>query len=354
MGEWFKNLYQSGTTQHMGNLFDNPAHAWFKQHPFGDLEAFFSTFQTTYTQTFMDYSKGLQAYFEAPLPTFQPIGKPVWSRQGVTLYDVVPEGDGIPLLILAPLLLKPGVFRLSDRHDFLGFLVTSGYRPFVLDAGEDIIPEESFQSFCANRIFPAYGFLLGHLSEPPLMMACWEAIFWADALFEKNFPLKGGLLLGEPPVFQGTTLPPLWDMWGEAIVKPMLLQGHGVTSPFVRFFLSLETLSKVIEKMTRLGSSNQIFPDFLAAEDLFNQPRAMPHWLVTRLTVEKNWDDFFNKSQGFLERFKPIAPKQSLFWNKVTGLQAEQILNFPSGNYGLMVGSSAPFKLWPKVLQEIL
>ncbi|MGL4824928.1 MAG: hypothetical protein ACRC4G_01850 [Alphaproteobacteria bacterium] len=321
--------------------------------------SFFSNFQETYTQKFLDYSKGLQAYFETPPQAWQDMGEKVWSHGSTAVYDFAPGGGGYPVFLMAPLLLKSEMLHLHGSHSFLQFLLQEGFRPFVLDPGNFLEGEEktSLETFCAQKIFPAYAYVLGSVSKPPLILAFWESFFAAYSLFLKQFPILGGVLLGEPSVIPSHAFSPLISSWKDHLLKPMLEGGSGVPSPLVRFLFSLGWEDSVINKMIALGqgrSSQQSL--FMTVEDLLNQSRSMPLWLAKSLICETPstmFQENVEQLKAFSKHFSAMLPEKSHFFAAQELWEPDNLVKFPLGNYALMIGSSAPSQVWPRVTQKL-
>jgi hypothetical protein len=321
--------------------------------------SFFSNFQELYTQKFLDYSKGLQAYFETPPQAWQEMGKKVWSHGSTAVYDVAPGGDGTPVFLIAPLLLKPEILQPHGSHSFLKALIQGGFRPFVLDTGSALEGEEklSLETFCSQKVFPAYAYVLGSLSTPPLILAFWDSFFLTYSLFLKQFPVLGGVLLGEPPVVPSHVFSPFISTWKDSLLKPMLEGGGGVPSPLVRFLFSLGAEASVINKMITLGqkpSSQQAL--FMAVEDLFNQSKAMPLWLAKSLVLEEPATGVSQNGEqlgAFAKKFSAVLPEKSHFFGTPELWDPDTLVKLPLGNYALMVGSSAPSQVWPRVIEQL-
>ncbi|MGL5784379.1 MAG: hypothetical protein ACRCYZ_02760 [Alphaproteobacteria bacterium] len=321
--------------------------------------SFFSNLQETYTQKFLDYSKGLQIYFETPPQAWQEMGKKVWSQGSTAVYDFSPKGEGYPLFLIAPFLLKPEILHLHGPHSFLQFLIQEGFRPFVLDSGNCLEGEEkiSLEAFCAQKIFPAYAYVLGSVSKLPLILAFWESFFAAYALFLKQFPSLGGVLLGEPPIISPQAFSPLVNSWKDHLLKPMLEGAGGVAAPLVRFLFSLGCEDTVINKMIALGQGHSPQqPLFMAVEDLLNQSRAMPLWLAKSLMYETPslmLQENVDQLKAFSKQFSAILPEKNHFFVAPEFWEPDNLVKFPSENYALIIGASAPSQVWPWITQKL-
>lgn len=301
------------------------------------LQDQFSSFTTGQMQRFRDFSEGLKAYFEAPLPVFPP---PVLPSQA---------HKGLPLFIIPSLILPSTLLHVMPEHSFLNFLLQQGFDPMVM-TWPDFPPGASFEDVkkaCAQ----AYGQACASSTEPPVVIGLREGILGALSLAHQPIPPQKLVLIDEPQgVFQET--PSLQPILSPFILSFLNTLGM-LPALLTRLFFSIGQSEKVIQKISTFRHHPRPAL-FTSVEDCLNQLPNCPYFLArhalcgdfSECCAEKEIVKTCQSIPTLL-----IQPQQKSLTFLEPLAQISQQLRPPLGSFGLLVSSSAPLYVWASLVK---
>lgn len=210
-----------------------------------------------------NFYRGIKAYRSHPYRRIERMRHVVWEAGESRLYDYGPE-DGWPILIVPSLINRAYILDLMPGMSLLNELRTSGFRPYLLDWGQQTNSDRrlSLDSWIIERLEPAFDWVCRTITLRPFVLGyCMGGTLSTALACLRPGHMAGLALLAAP-----------WDFSNQDVT-------HQETTPHYHALASVAG---------GLGSISVDFLQMLFAQlDPLLIPRKFLHFAQSDLTSEK-------------------------------------------------------------------
>ena len=338
---------------------------------------------TASESAFKKYMKGMQIILDgANVATGQTPKEVIWTKNKARLYHYLPTAEKrfpVPILFVYALINRPYVMDLIPGNSLVEYLVNQGFDVYLLDWGIPGDEDEhlTFDHYILDYIFRAVKKMLKHAQaeEFTLLGFCMGGTMSAmyAALFPAK-PLKNLILLTTPIDFTAHTMG-LYGLWtSEQYFNPDLL---------------VEALGNVPGEIVDTGNRmakpvTNYIGTYVTMWDRILENKPMQTWLAMNKWVNdgipfvggafKQWiREFYQQNKlvkgeiklrgrrvdlknitcsvlnivGKRDHICTLPQSEALM--SLIGSQDKEFFVLDAGHVGLITGSDAKKKLWPKI-----
>jgi polyhydroxyalkanoate synthase subunit PhaC len=311
-------------------------------------------------------------------------GELIWTLNKSKLYHYYPQVPAervhpVPLLLVFALINKPYIFDLRPGNSFIEFMTRQGYHVYLLDWGT-FGPEDAhldFADFALNYLPRAVRKVQAHSGAHALSMLGWCIGATLATIYAAMRPadgLRNLLLLTAPLDFADTgagsftlwlderyfnvdalvahmgVIPGEMIDWGNKLLKPV----ENFIGSYVRLWDNLDDPRIVAswQAMNTWINDPVPFPGAAFRQwivDFFRENRLMRGELVMqgRVVDPANITAALLNIVADKDHLVPSCQSTSIMEHIAS--QDKELLIMPGGHIGIMAGSSAQKRLWPRI-----
>lgn len=341
-----------------------------------DSEAFHEALKQEAMRRFGDFLAGVKAYQTCPVARDVPNAPCVWEDGTTRLLDYARGSDASVILVVPSLVNRFDILDLDKDRSFLRFLVSSGYRPLVVDWGVPGSEENSFsiQDYMNKRLEPILAFAASEGKPIHLVGYCMGGLFSVALALMQPALVKSLALLATPWDFAGGVggVPGCSTSVGRLFMKQAsnaqecLAEIGFLPASFMQsVFTSFQPLS-ILQKFSGFAgveADSDVARYFSLTEDWLNDgvPLALPvsqeclsDWYADNLPVKGKWkigDLLIDPSKLTIPTFVLAAKRDQIVPSEsalpLVDMIPDVTLHAPDiGHIGLMVSSRAKTLAW--------
>lgn len=230
-----------------------------------------------------EFMAGLYAYLNHPARQERKKLIPIWQKGTTKLLSLFPQPIDKPAIFIIPSLInRYTIFDISPEHSFLGFLLSQGFWPVIVDWDEPGEEEKQFaiSDYVTKRLIPALDFFFGMKKRNICLLGyCMGGLLaLASALFREDI-VNSIVLMATPWNFAATNTIPPQLAEKEAFKKlaeetePYLANCGWFPADVLRIMFTSFQPYQVLEKFCRFANSDKNSKEaerFVLSEDWLN------------------------------------------------------------------------------------
>ncbi|PPR10729.1 MAG: Poly-beta-hydroxybutyrate polymerase [Proteobacteria bacterium] len=327
----------------------------------GGLNTYLNNFDST---NFTDFSAGLKVYRTSTYYPKKTRSRTIKRKGRVKLLEYAKEGQ--PILLVPSLVNKHYIFDLYEDNSFIKYLVSQGFRPFVIDWGEpgDVKHSFNLQSLIEDYVLFFATYLNQQLnSKVDLLGYCMGGVFALIAATKQEKLFNSLTLVATPYDFNEmpfTGMMKLYKSFYLEYLKTVNVSAELIQTLF--FMLDCKGVLARIKHFASVEDKDQL-KRMVALEDWLSDCIAVENTIakdVLELWYDKNklYHEDLNLNKLNLKTLLVTANNDAIVPKEASLKLLEEIPNIDhiacsSGHIGIMVGRKSQKEFYSKIVKSI-